>query len=776
MSFIRSSLPIVSVFSANTNVGKTIASTVLCRGANAVLGRHQQSQMMAETGLNSSVLYLKPVQTGYPIDSDSRKDHITFCPGIRSETLITYTEPASPHLTAIQENRIISDDNLRQRIMAAIEAFSESLGGQTGFSLIETAGGVHSPTISGSLQADLYRTFRFPVILVGDSQLGGISTTLTSYESLLMRGFDVPCVVMFDNPKYSNHTIVRSNLEKNTTLFTIPAPPPLSIHDTAFGSSADVSNMKAYYGSVNDQATDIAKYVLDTHATQIKRVNDLSHKSISKLWWPFTQHGTTSTAMVIDSALGDDFTVFDPTLQRSRQLFDSCGSWWTQGVGHGNVHLAKAAAYAAGRYGHVIFPENVHEPALHLADRLLETAGKGWASRVFYTDNGSTATEVALKMAFKKTTTQHNLIKPKLDVVGLNGSYHGDTIGAMSASDPNVYNEQADWYIGRGVWFEPPTVVLKHGKYIVRLPESVTILAKQYGWTEDLIRVSLENRDQIFDIQRDESKLAQLYQAWIETTLGEAEKNGHVLGALIIEPVLMGAGGMMWVDPLFHRQLVNSVRNRNSCAPMPVIYDEVFVGMHRLGFASAGVSLLHVEPDIACYAKCLTGIVPMAVTLARETVFDAFKGESKIQALLHGHSFTAHPVGCQVAVRSIELLESLKEKRVNCTDSAASRSEHQQYVTCVWDGDLLDKIAALSIVDGIVPLGTVLAIELATTEKGYASQASIDIIRALRTEQGGNIFARPLGNVIYFMATQETPTDRIQQVLNKVYNQLVQLK
>ncbi|KAJ1337079.1 hypothetical protein BSLG_006839 [Batrachochytrium salamandrivorans] len=700
-----------------------------------------------------------------------------FCPSAIAETLVTYTEPASPHLTAIQEKRWITDDELRQRIVSALEKYSGILNGRAGFSIIETAGGVHSPSMSGSLQSDVYRTFRFPIVLIGDSQLGGISTTLTAYESLRMRGYDIPCVVMLDNPRYKNQDIIQKHLDKETAVFVIPAPPPLPVNMGMPESDLDKTQMAAYYESIDALSSEMAVYVHDSHMARLNRINSMAMTGESKLWWPFTQHGTIKSTLVIDSAFGDDLTVFNPALQQSQQLFDACGSWWTQGVGHGHVRLAKAASYAAGRYGHVIFPESVHEPAMKLAERLLDTSGKGWASRVFYTDDGSTAIEVALKMAFKTTVTAQKLDKPKLDIVGVRGSYHGDTIGAMNASDPNVYNQQVDWYTGRGVWFDPPTVVLKNGQYHIRLPESISAHVKKVANASNvnnLETTQIHSRDDVFDICRNGSPLALAYRSYIETVLDQGERQGRVFGALLIEPILMGAGGMLWVDPLFQRELVLTVRQRSPQAPMPVIFDEIFVGMYRLGFASPGCSLLHVYPDIACYAKCLTGIVPLAATLARESVFGAFRGESKIDALLHGHSFTAHPVGCQVAVESINLLEGLVSKAATIDKRLPDGSvQSKQVVPCVWDGEILTRISALKCVDGVVPIGTVLAIELSASEKGYASHVSSDIVQKLRSDTNINIFTRPLGNVIYFMATHETPAESIQHVLKHLHQQLL---
>eukprot|EP00842_Homolaphlyctis_polyrhiza_P006664 jgi/Hompol1/699/HPOL_005386-RA len=766
---LRSTLPVYQVYAANTDVGKTIVSTALCRGAASLLAsstsQHRSPNPLQPSTSSPSVLYLKPVQTGFPVDSDER--HVqSFCPSAATKTLFTYTEPASPHLTAIKENRFISDEQLRSSVLETVDGFAETLNGHLGIVFLETAGGVHSPAMSGSLQSDVYRPFRLPSLLVGDSKLGGISTTLSSYEALRLRGYDVPCIVMFENRRYDNDDIIRRNVDSQTRVFTISEPPPKPSAQPN-KSVLDLTNMLVFYESIQPVSQQIAQHLLDSHVDRVRQLNSMPLKGQSTLWWPFTQHSTVSSPTVIDSAFGDDFTVFDPASQTSAAMFDACGSWWTQGVGHGSVELAKAAANAAGRYGHVIFPEVVHEPALNLADRLLQTAGINWASRVFFSDDGSTAIEVALKMAFKKTVTSRKLEKPKLEVIGVHGSYHGDTIGAMDISNPNTYNEQVNWYSGRGLWFEPPTISCKNGVYCIDIPESILEQADALKYDVSELNQSLPSRNDVFDASRNNTALARLYRHYIHDRLQQAEKQGRIFGALVIEPIILGAGGMIWVDPVFQRELVAAARSAStSGTAIPVIFDEIFVGMHRLGYASAGVSLLGVTPDIACYAKCMSGIVPIAVTLATEDVFRSFDGASKTDALLHGHSFTAHPVGCQAAVRSIDLLEDLHYQKLQQNSSA---NPVGSVAPSAWDSEILDQIATLPKVKGTVSIGTVLAIELSSVDTGYSSLAASNIVAALRKR---GIFARPLGNVLYFMATHETPRERVLDVLSALHTEL----
>jgi dethiobiotin synthetase/adenosylmethionine--8-amino-7-oxononanoate aminotransferase len=531
------------------------------------------------------------------------------------------------------------------------------------------AGGVHSPGISGSLQADIMRSLRLPVILVGDSKLGGISSTLTAFESLKLRGFEIPFIIMF-NTNYKNHEIIKNNTDSKVIVIE---QPPSKLDD----SQLDLYNMRTYVQRIC-QTESFNEFYIELIEYQKKRLrvlNELQYFGSDLIWWPFTQHEQVKNPIVIDSAYEDHYDVFDPvdTELSFKSYFDGCASWWTQGLGHGNPKLALTAGYAAGRYGHVIAAETVHEPAYFLAKELLDTAGAGWADRVFYSDNGSTAVEVAIKMAIGTATKNLEMNNESIEwsVIGLQGSYHGDTIGAMDLSDPNIFNNKVHWYKGKGFWFNPPTVELKDEYFHICFPDECKFHVSSAEKT-------FKSFKQVFFSKRPETRL--LYREFIIQKLKEQIKTKN-FGALVMEPLILGAGGMIFVDPLFQKELINVVRNphwwNSRTLKIPVVFDEVFVGMYRLGKTLPSVSSLFNSneylPDIACYAKCLTGgLLPLAVTLATKEIFDVFRGNSKIQALLHGHSYTAHPVGCMVA------LESLKQYR-------ALQSEIQANEWFVWD-------------------------------------------------------------------------------------------
>lgn len=465
-----------------------------------------------------------------------------------------------------------------------------------GYLFLETAGGIHSPVMSGTSQADFYRGLRLPSVLVGDGQLGGISTTLSSFESLHIRGYDIPSLLLFSHDRYKNHELLSTRLQGQKIDITNVPPPPSPNPDPV----QDQAAMAKYYEQLDEYLVPMMERLDLYHQERFDRLTSMADKARDIHWWPFTQHNLVKEVTVVDSAHQDHFVTYAKTPDNeveAKEMFDSCASWWTQGLGHGNAKLTLAAANAAGRYGHVMFPECTNEPSLALAEKILER--DTWASRVFVSDNGSTAMEVALKMAMRTAGKRYGWLDQQrpVDILGIDGSYHGDTIGTMDACSPNVYNEQVQWYQPRGHWLQPPSVHISQGKTYVQVPKEMGE-AKQvfYDSVSTVYSVDQKNRD---------PALADVYKQYIRKELDGLRQQGRHIGAVLMEPVLMGAGGMVFVDPLFQRTLVDVIRQEgkdllgykeqssaavaaaSSWQGIPVIFDEVFTGWYRLGRPSA---------------------------------------------------------------------------------------------------------------------------------------------------------------------------------------------
>ena len=483
-------------------------------------------------------------------------------------------------------------------------------------------------------------------------------------------------------------------------------------------------------------------------------------------WWPFTQHGNVdddSKVTMIDSACGDNFHVVkdgnDGELARDA-LMDSCASWWTQGVGHGEPSMALASAAAAGRYGHVIFPDVVHSPALELSKKLVgpQGPGDGWASRVFFSDDGSTAMEVGIKMGMKTYQKWHGLSSAEADeydwiVCAQQDCYHGDTLGVMDVAEPSVFNEgQHPWFEPKGLFLETPTLGFADGELQITLNDGTT--------------QAFESIDGVMDVEdRLKSELYFRYVSEIETLWDECDgsigphNKPRRIGSLVIEPVLMGAGGMKFIDPLWQRALIDVARSKR----VPVVFDEIAAGLYRVGVRSCR-EILDANPDIASYAKLLTGgLVPLSVTLATEDVFETFLGDEKGQALLHGHSYTANPIGCVSAIHALETYNEVLEKN--------GKGDERQ----LFDAEQVRELSHLAVVQQSFSLGTVLAVTIAPEEggqTGYAAAArTTPMVRALRDK---GIYARPLGNVIYIMASPLTSREECARLANTLKDTIVE--
>lgn len=707
-----SSSPLVlQIWGANTGVGKTVLSAALLRTAE------------------KPSLYLKPVQSGFP-DDDDAKVVTKHAPNARAAILHALAAPVSPDLAAsLSGAPPISDNTILHRTAQGLSSFL-SLNSAAHLparvmALVETAGGVLSPSPQGNLQADAYRPLRLPALLLGDATLGGVSSTLAAYEALRLRGYDILAVVFFaSDGGLENEVSVERHLRKDgTAVFQAPQLPPKDIALEEYFKHPEVDrfflSLQGHLKSVDDD--------------RFQKMKDMWEESKDIFWYPFTQHAHLKDITCIDSGKGDTFTCYHPQ-RGTYQMVDGIGSWWTNGVGHGDAEISKAVGRACGRYGHVMFPEATYEPAFDLARRLLEGPGKGWASRVFYSDDGSTAVEVALKMAFRKRAVDFpERVDLPVRTVGLDGCYHGDTLGVMDCAPRSDFNvSQTPWYEPRGLFFKPPTAVVDNGVWKLLMPE----------WTGLNYDITLSGRRELFD----KNRMFPTYEPAIAKRLDTELENGQELGACLMEPVLLGAGGMQLVDPAFQRALVRQCRMRQ----IPIVFDEVFTGLWRMGTEN-GADLIGEVPDIATYGKLLTGgVVPIAATLANEEVFSAFGGDSKVNALLHGHSYSGHALGCAAGVEAFRQYECLKGGR--------------NY----WDAEMVGEISCMNKVEHAIALGTVFAFRV-KGDGGYAATAARGLVESLKAE---DVFVRPLGNIIYVMCTPLSEKHTCDIIMKKVYSVL----
>jgi len=398
------------------------------------------------------------------------------------------------------------------------------------------------------------------------------------------------------------------------------------------------------------------------------------------IWHPYTQHGTEAEPTVIARAKGA--SLFDA---ESREILDLISSWWTCTHGHSHPKINAALARQAEELEHVMFAGFTHAPAVELAERLAGLLPAD-LNRVFFSDDGSTSVEVAIKIAYQSWVNRGEARRRIL--IAFDGGYHGDTLGAMS--------------VGRS--------------------------SQMFGAFKDLMcQVCILPYPATFegDDAADEREAGAL--SALDALLAE---RGSTIAALIIEPLMQGSAGIRFCRPSFLKRLVAAAQR----AGVIVIFDEVATGFGRTGTLFA-LEQADVVPDLVCLSKGLTaGYMPLAATVARDRLFDLFIGHDFERALPHGHSFTANPLACAVALASLGLYEDER----TMARIAHINGRHRAMMRALADRPDVTRTRVL---------GAVLAFEV--KEGGqYQSEAS----RKLRTWYLANGFnIRPIGSTVYLM-------------------------
>ncbi len=390
----------------------------------------------------------------------------------------------------------------------------------------------------------------------------------------------------------------------------------------------------------------------------------------SAVWHPFTQHALEPPKKRITSTGGAYLIDED-----GNRLLDAISSWWVITHGHRHPRIMEAIRAATETYDQIIFAEFTHEPAEQLAKGLIEIAPLG-LQHVFYSDSGSTSVEVAIKMALGYF---HNQGEVRDRIVVMEGSYHGDTIGTMSAGERGVFNAA----------YEP----LLFGVDRLPFPEPGSEQETLDGF--------------------------------------EAICRAGRVAALLIEPLILGAGGMK----IYAASLLAGLKQiavRYGCL---LIADEVMTGWGRTGTMFA-CEQAAITPDILCTSKGLTGgAVPLAATLATAEIFAAHLSTDRRKTFFHSSSYTANPIACAAAVANLDVWRS---EPVFDRIRAIKETHRQQLAR--FEGDA--RFA------GVRQAGTITALDLVVPAGGYLAEAG-PRMRKLFRERG--LLIRPLGNVLYLM-------------------------
>jgi len=409
---------------------------------------------------------------------------------------------------------------------------------------------------------------------------------------------------------------------------------------------------------------------------------------LAHVWLPYTQMKSASPPLAVVATRGSRILLAD-----GRELIDGVASWWTACHGYNHPHIRDAVERQIAQLPHIMLGGLVHEQALTLARRLVEFLGSPDLDRVFFSESGSVAVEVALKMAVQYWRNRG--VRGRTRILSFYGAYHGDTTGAMAVSDPQDSI---------------------HVAFSGLLPQQIAA-----------------------DLPVDEESLA-----GFEKVLAERSEE---IAAIIVEPLVQGAGGMRFHAP----QVLRMLRAAADRCETLLIFDEIFTGFGRTGtqfaFQSAGV-----VPDIITLGKALTGgTLPLAATVASRKVFEAFWSDDPAHALMHGPTFMGNALACAAANASLDLFEC--EPRL---DQVA------QISTAMRNG--LEPCRGVPGVKDMRVLGAIGVVEL----------ERIDNLNALRQRFiAEGVFIRPFGSVVYITPAFTIAEDELAKLMDAIRSVVV---
>jgi adenosylmethionine-8-amino-7-oxononanoate aminotransferase len=402
-----------------------------------------------------------------------------------------------------------------------------------------------------------------------------------------------------------------------------------------------------------------------------------------KIWHPFTNSALDPAPIEIERADGVWLYSKD-----GRKIIDAVSSWWVNIHGHANLRIAEAISAQARKMEHVILAGFTHEPAEELASRLRKWVAPS-ITHMFFSDDGSTAVEVALKLALQYFSNTGR--SEKREIVALEHGYHGDTAGAMSVSDDSPFTDPF-----RSMRYQVHRV---HSAYCYRCP---------VGLRRESCHIECVGK--------------------LEELLAE---RGEKIAAVIAEPLLQAAGGMI-VHPVEFLQRVRALCTKHGVL---LIADEVLTGFGRTGKMFA-CDLAGVAPDLMCLSKGITGgFLAMGATLCSDHVESAFRSQNRLHTFYHGHSYTGNALACAAAVESLKIFDD-EPVFDRITEIARINSER------------LAQFKRFPIVSDIRQIGTIGAIELRAEDAGYLSAMRPKLYRFF-LEHG--VLLRPLGNVVYVL-------------------------
>lgn len=659
------------VSGTGTDVGKSVATAALLRA-------------LRRTGLAAQAV--KPVQTGVA-HAETEGDAALYAAAVSdlpgslpapAATLYSFGLPASPHLAAAREGRSLSVHQLRDAICRHWEnAGAEAL-------LLEGAGGVTVPLSPEEETLDLMAALDLPVLLAGRNGLGALNAIRLTLRAVRDRGLALAGFLLVQPPLEDLSTEDRLICDDNISVLRRWLEreyegAPLAVLPWVNALDADGWNrLEAACAPVSEA---LLARLRETSAQDVADPQQLSRRDVRVLWHPYTSAVKPLPVFAASRSHHNRLVLTD-----GRELVDGMSSWWAAVHGYNHPRLLAALHAQAGRMPHVMFGGLTHAPAVELAERLLTMLPQG-LSRVFFADSGSVAVEVALKMALQYhqatgETQRVRFLTPR-------GGYHGDTTGAMSVCDP---------------------VTGMHSLFARMLPQ----------------QLFMERPSCRFDAPFDPASLDDARRMLAE--------HGHEVAAVILEPVVQGAGGMWFYHPDYLRGLAQLCREAGTL----LIFDEIATGFGRTGTLFAA-ERAGVTPDILCCGKALTGgVLTLAATICSDRVAQGICRDG--QVFMHGPTFMGNALACAVALASLRLLEE----------------EDWQHRVAALEQGLRAGLAPCAGLPGVADVRVLGGIGVVQTERPVPMKE----LQAFFVQQG--VWIRPFDHLIYLMPPYISPEEDVR--------------
>ncbi|WP_308621228.1 adenosylmethionine--8-amino-7-oxononanoate transaminase [uncultured Desulfovibrio sp.] len=679
--------PLRAVFVAGTgtDVGKTVVTAALLR---------------ALRGLGVAAQAVKPVQTGVPAGAGARRagthglplmgdaaacaaavaDMATGSPLPPAAVLRIFALPASPHFAAAAEGACLDAAGLA----ADIRGHWARSSPPADLLLLEAAGGLLAPLNAREAMLDLMAAVGAPVILTVRNELGALNHALLSLAALRRQGLALAALVLVEPPPEAREASGRAILDENSRYLRERSgadwPDAVMVrlpHAETLGPEG--------WSLLAEQLLPLAHFLRGRLAgglshTPAEEMEDRDHAA---LWHPYAS-ATHLPPLETASRSHDNRIV----LADGRELVDGMSSWWAAVHGYNHPRLLAALRAQSDRMPHVMFGGLTHAPAVTLGERLLAAMPEG-LERLFFADSGSVAVEVALKMALQ--CQQGRGERRRTRFLAPRGGYHGDTLGAMSVCDP---------------------VTGMHSLFAGLLPE----------------QLFMERPSCRFD--------APFAPACLEDARRVLAERGDEIAAVILEPVVQGAGGMWFYHPDYLRGLAELCRGAGAL----LIFDEIATGFGRTGrfFAAEWAG---VRPDILCCGKALTGgVLSLAATACTAAVAGDICRDGRV--FMHGPTFMGNPLACAVAGASLDILE---ENRWQSQVERLERLLARGLEPCRQFPDVAD----------VRVLGAIGVVEMTAPVNGAALQRFF-------VERG--VWIRPFGRLIYLMPPYITPEEDVARL------------